>query len=402
MPKQNFDGKQTKPSEASALFAIAWEKGPSLPQGFQDSAGGIVGDTLITVCGFCTGYTIPQKPKEKYPRGFLRKAWGLELGHTEGDWFALPDFPGDPRQMLAGVVSGDQLYCWGGFSYTEPCCYRDGYRLSHSTGKWRWERLPDLPWMLCCAGICAVDSRIYICGGADYDNSETGGMYTDTDRNGDVERLGARLLMFDTRDAAQGFVELPSCPATPRSAPALAAVGTDIFLIGGITGNDYNRELGAMNCVDNWRFDTVRHQWKRLSDLPISSTGFPGGAIVHEDRYLFLVGGYQYEWVAYPDGAVGEKVGKPSRFYEHNLFDFREDGTDLLYYSEVSVYDVKTDSFGTAEQLPLNNFMPLVIVRNGNLHLIGGETGGSEIDGEFFSHHPDLFLTGRISPKGPK
>ena len=64
------------------------------------------------------------------------------------------------------------------------------------------------------------------------------------------------------------------------------------------------------------------------------------------------------------------------------------------------VYDIETDSFGTAENLPLNNFMPLAILREGDLYLIGGETGGSEIDGEFFSHHPDLFLTGRIHPIG--
>jgi N-acetylneuraminic acid mutarotase len=400
MRKREFDDNPRKPGERSKLFDIAWERGPSLPQGFQDSAGAIMGDTLLTVCGFCTGYTIPQKPKEKYPRGFLKKAWGLDLSDPVADWFSLPDFPGAPRQMLSGIAVEDRFYCWGGFSYTEPCCYKDGYRLSYTLEKWRWERLPDLPWMMCCAGICGVDSKIYLCGGADYDNAEHGGMYTDTDRNGAVDRFGARLFMFDTTDEASGFRELPQCPGTPRSAPTIAAVGTDIYLIGGITGGDHNRELGYMNCVDNWKFDTLRQTWQRLSDLPVSSSGFPGGAIVYEDRYLFLVGGYQYEWVAHPDGTYGKKYGKASRFYERSIFDFREDRTELLYFNDVFVYDVKTDSFGTASTLPLNNFMPLAVLREDDLYLIGGETGGSEIDGESFSHHPDLFLKGRIRPVG--
>jgi hypothetical protein len=32
------------------------------------------------------------------------------------------------------------------------------------------------------------------------------------------------------------------------------------------------------------------------------------------------------------------------------------------------------------------------------LLFIGGETGGSEIEGERFGHHPDLYLVGHIQP----
>lgn len=41
--KQDFDDNQEKPGELSKLFDITWKKGPSLPQGFQDSEGGIIG-----------------------------------------------------------------------------------------------------------------------------------------------------------------------------------------------------------------------------------------------------------------------------------------------------------------------------------------------------------------------
>ena len=75
-----------------------------------------------------------------------------------------------------------------------------------------------------------------------------------------------------------------------------------------------------------------------------------------------------------------------------------KNGYSAAVSTTVFVYDVRTDSLGTATNFPLNNFFPLAILREDDLYLIGGETGGSEIDGEYFSHHLDLFLKGRIRP----
>jgi hypothetical protein len=36
------------------------------------------------------------------------------------------------------------------------------------------------------------------------------------------------------------------------------------------------------------------------------------------------------------------------------------------------------------------------IVEGDRIHLLGGETGGCEIEGEKFGHHPDLYLVGKI------
>ena len=80
--------------------------------------------------GFCGGYEDDWKPG-MYPRGFLRKTWALDLAHEEGGWMDLPDLPGAARQDSLAISVDDQLYLWGGFSYTDPCCYADGYRLSH-------------------------------------------------------------------------------------------------------------------------------------------------------------------------------------------------------------------------------------------------------------------------------
>ena len=66
------------------------------------------------------------------------------------------------------------------------------------------------------------------------------------------------------------------------------------------------------------------------------------------------------------------------------------------YFSDVWVYDTQSGLFGTATPLPLNNNVPMAVLDGSSLYLIGGETGGSVIEGEPFGHHPDLFLVGEI------
>jgi hypothetical protein len=127
------------------MLKITWKKGPDLPQGLQDSSGGIVGRTLVSVAGFCRGQKdVPGKPA-KYPRGFLKKVWGLDLSKPDAGWADLPEFPGAARQGLFCAAIDQKLYCWGGISYTAPFAYQDGWRLSEQGGHWVWEPLPDLP-----------------------------------------------------------------------------------------------------------------------------------------------------------------------------------------------------------------------------------------------------------------
>ena len=223
----SFRFRELEPGRVSApatslwkMLGIGWKKGPDLPQGFQDSDGGIVRNTLITVGGFCSGRQEVPGKQAKYPRGFLRKVWGLDLGNPQKGWQGLPDFPGAERQELSGMVVADQLYCWGGFSYTAPFCYRDGYRLSFQDGQWSWDPLPPLPYALCSAGIASSGSRIYVMGGGDYDANR---FYTQADRKGATQRLGARLWVIDSGNLAVGWKELPACPGTARFVHATAA-----------------------------------------------------------------------------------------------------------------------------------------------------------------------------------
>jgi N-acetylneuraminic acid mutarotase len=366
------------------MLAIQWKKGPNLPQGFQDSAGGILHDTLVTVGGFCSGHTGVPGKAATYPRGFLDKVWGLNLQSPETRWQDLPNFPGAARQGLFAIVVHEQLCCWGGFSYAPPYSYKDGYRLSRREGKWQWDRLPELPWLACSSGICAVGSKIYVVGGSDYDGAGEGRFYTETDRTGKVKRLGARLLTIDTKNLHAGWRELAPCPGTPRFTPAAAAVAGNLYLIGGATGND-NPCGHYCTVVDNWQYDPAADSWQRIADTPVASGNFPSGQIVAFDRYIVLVGGYQYAKVLGPDGLPKPPYGAVGKHYPNHE-----------YCSDVFVYDVKRGKFGTGTPLPLNNNGPMTVVAGDSIHLIGGETGGATIDGEPFGHHPDLYLVGTI------
>ncbi len=372
-------GAQQAQKELKPMLSIRWSRGPNLPQGFQDSDGGVVGHTLVTACGFCQGkQQIASKPG-RYPRGFLNKAWGLDLEKPVA-WARLPDFPGVARQEIFAIVVDNALYCWGGFSYSPPYCYQDGYQLRNRQGTWAWDPLPLLPSPVASSGICAIGSKIYVCGGADYDAKQ---LSTAADRAGANDRLGSRLLVLDTKDLPAGWKALPECPGTPRMVAAMAAAGGRIYLIGGATGDV--PKLGYCSVVDNWTFDPASNGWSRIADLPISSGNFPGGSIVFRDRYLLLVGGCQYDKIANPDGSFRDKYGTPSRF---------QDRGD--YFNDVFVYDAQTGLFGTANKLPLNNNLPMTVVHGDEIFLIGGETGGSVVEGEAYGHHPDLLLRGRI------
>ncbi len=372
------------------MLSIEWSPGVDLPQGFQDSDGGLIGKTLITACGFCSGGLEEdnrQKPG-KYPRGFLKKVWGLDLDQPGSKWNALPEFPGAARQGLFSARVGDELYFWGGFSYDEPYSYDDGWKLSRDQrGQWSWTALPALPWLLNSAAACSIGTKIYVVGGADYDGVT--GFFTEADRHGKHRRLGARLLIFDTKHPETGWIEGPECPGTARFVHAVQAVGGRIFVLGGATG-DVVRDgthYGYCTVVDSWMFDPESARWIRLRDLPVSSGNFPKSTnLVFKDRWIILPGGHQYAWVMRPDGSLREKYGEAS-----------QKRTESGLHNDVFIYDTTTDLFGEADKLPIDNNLPMSVVDGDQIYLLGGETGGGTIDGTYYGHHPDLFLIGNIS-----
>lgn len=381
----NTSGQPASPYEPQPqeslprIIDIDYRLGPRTPKGLQDSAVGVLSNTLISVGGFNNG-------SGPGGRGFHNETWGISLGDSTDGWADLPPYPGSNnpsdvdgagRQEGFSAVVGNELYVWGGFNYTAPYAYADGYKLSRIGQDWAWTPLPNLPTPRSTAGMVSIGTKIYSVGGADYDAYA---FYTSTDRTGALANYGSRIYVFDAVRPEAGWAELPPLPGTPRWVHAVAAVGNKIYVIGGATGTPH---YGTV--VDNWVFDTVKQTWRRIRDLPVASGNFPDGHIVVDDRYILLIGGYQYSVIVNPDGSTRPTYGTPTKAFP-----------DQGYYSDIWVYDTWTDLFGTATPLPLNNNLPSSVVVNGALHMIGGETGGATIFGQSFAHHPDLYLIGDL------
>lgn len=390
LPAQENPPSPAPQERLHKLFEIDWELGRNLPQGFQDSDGGFIGETLITACGFCSGGLEEDNRRKPgiYPRGFLKKVWGLNVSDPLSQWVPLPDFPGEARQGVFSAIVDERLFVWGGFSYTDPFCYDDGFVLGKVAGAWKWTPLPKLPWKITSAALAVANGRLYLCGGADYDGVR--GFYTESDRAGNHKRMGAALFVLDPLDLDAGWKQLPECPGTPRFVQTMQHVEGRLYVIGGATGDlvKEGQNFGYCSVVDNWSFDPNSEQWKRLRDTPVSTGNFPKSSnLVFRNRYILLPGGHQYPYIVNPDGSTRLKYGQASQ---------KRPASGL--HNDFFIYDTQADLFGTGDLLPIDNNLPMTVVRNDVIYMLGGETGGGEVLGEYFGHHPDLFLIGRIRP----
>ena len=372
----------------SQMLEFAWSKGPAQPQGLQDGNIHLMDKWLVNVGGFGGGLDDNWK-SGVYPRGFLNKTWGLNLADEAASWISLPPFPAVGRQALQGTVVNGKYYVWGGFNYTAPYTYSDGYCLSLEDGKGVWEALPPLPYPLAFAGAYALKSRIYLLGGTDYDRKR---FYTRTDRTGSVKHLGSRLIMLDTNDLDSGWNELSPCPGSPRCLPTSSTViAGKIYAIGGITASNSGPFL---NVVDSWCYEPVSDSWQRLRDLPITGSGYSSGIPVFRDRYILLPAGYQYNDYMKLDGSIAPKYGSPSRV--ERTWDTHPRLKDMHYYNHFYIYDVRSDLYGTANNLPFDDVHPPTVVVGDSVYMLPNETAGFVWEGEYFGHHPEFVLKGAI------
>lgn len=367
------------------IIDIDYRLGPPIPKGVEDNSVGVLHNTLISAGGWNNG-------SGPGGRGFINNTWGVDLGDLAGGWTDLPAYPGSNdasdvdgagRQAMGHTVVNNRLYTWGGFNYTDPYAYADGYVLSNGSQGYEWESLPSLPTPRASFGVVSIGTKIYANGGADYDGNN---FYTRTDRTGTVHDYGSLTYVFDAARPKDGWQELPPLPGTPRWVQATAAIGDKIYVIGGATGINLATGLGYYTVVDNWVFDIRKNTWRRIRDLPVASGNFPPGRIVVDDRYILLIGGYQYSLIENPDGSTRPVYGTPYQAFPGQG-----------YYSNVWVYDTVTDLFGTATPLPVNNNLPASVIADGSLHMLGGESPGGEIVlGQEVDHNPDLYLIGDL------
>jgi hypothetical protein len=307
---QQFKGPNLE--ELKPILKIQWRLGPDYPMGIQESAVGIISGKVVSAGGFSRH---PKDVVKHYPdafggepSGFTKLTFMFDPQNESAGWKRITDRPGPARQGAAVAVVDNMLYAMGGFSYTQPTCYRDTYRLLEKDGQWVWEELQTcrLPWPVYVAsnGAAVIGKKISLFGVADYFASAGANgpdFHVDAGRTG--VPVGRALLVLDTPNLKAGWKRLADYPGVPKFNAGLAAVGGKLYALGGqrisyklgpgdqLIRTGATMETEGCNVTDSWKYDPASNQWTQLRDVP---HGCARTAIVYADRYIVLVSGYKF------------------------------------------------------------------------------------------------------------
>lgn len=140
----------------------------------------------------------------------------------------------------------------------------------------------------------------------------------------DVERFDGAAWKFETKLPAEGL-----------NAPAAAAIGNTIYLIGGF-GTTTNRPTTSVH-----RYDVRIKQWSEAAPLPAPRGGH--AAIVLNGR-IHVLGG----------------------------------GNSVSTIDDHSVYDPTTNTWSSRAKLPRSMGSPAVVIHDGRLVSVGGRSGPND------------------------
>jgi N-acetylneuraminic acid mutarotase len=250
---------------------------------------------LLSFVGICAGQTISKQMGIEWkrgediplPRGGYFAAWqngGLWLAGGSywkdgkklwtdqanfydprtGKWSALKPIP---KAFGYGVTAaiGKDIYLLGGVDGDgQP--NRDIYRLR----KGSWEKIAESPATFIYPAYATVGTKIFAFGGS---SSAT-----------DVTGATRNVWIYDTR--SNDWEAGPPIPGEPRQIFSAAAVGTEIFVFGGIT-----QKAGQPphNLDDAYRFSTKTNTWTKIRKMPIAMRAFWTGS---DGKFVYLIGGY--------------------------------------------------------------------------------------------------------------
>jgi N-acetylneuraminic acid mutarotase len=187
----------------------------------------------------------------------------------------------------------------------------------------RWRREPDLLAPRAAHAIAATANALYVLGGTGPDGRPVM----------DVERFDGKVWTRET-----------SLPGEGVNAPAAAAIGDNVFLIGGF-GTTTNRPIADMR-----RYNTRTHEWTEMAALPAPRGGH--AAIVMDGR-IHVIGG----------------------------------GNSTSTINDHSIYDPRTNTWTDGAPLPRSLGSPAAVVLDNKLYSIGGRSGPNDF-GDVYVYDP--------------
>lgn len=186
-----------------------------------------------------------------------------------------------------------------------------------------WTRAADMLTARSAHAVVATERAIYVLGGTGPDGKPVA----------TVERFDGKAWSNDTTLPGEGL-----------NAPAAAAIGNSIYLIGGF-GTTTNRPVSTVH-----RYDTLAKTWSDASPLPAPRGGH-AAAVLNGRIHVF--GG----------------------------------GTSVSTIDDHSIYDPKTNTWRDAAPLPRKMGSPAAAVLNGRLYSIGGRSGPNDF-GDVYIYDP--------------
>ena len=168
-----------------------------------------------------------------------------------------------------------------------------------------------------------------------------------------------------------------SLPALPqgRELFGMAALGTDIYVVGGVV-----KDTGLRSTSDAWVFDTQRGQWRRGVALPEARSGLVigsvngtlyaiGGRGKGADRVLRLDGD---SWVATGNALSPARQGHAVAVNGTKIYVLGGQTIDGKLLSRVDFFDTATGKWSAGPKLPKALTAATATFIGADLHLAGG------------------------------
>jgi len=231
-----------------------------------------------------------------------------------GRWEALPSMPGTPRYYVGVAAVGPRIFVVGGFG-TGP---QSREVTAYDTTAGTWQVLAPLPSSFQMPNVAAVNGRLFVLGG-----------------------LNQRAaLEYDA--ASDKWLPLPDVPVTTgRGQSAVGVWGSKILMAGGvIPGQSANGLNTGVRQHNVFSFDTATSEWATLPDLALTR-GYCMGAVI-DDRF-WVMGG----------------------------------SSDFVRTDDVTVLDLKTNTWMDQPALPITLSSAAVSILGGKVYLIGGVATGT-------------------------
>ena len=207
-------------------------------------------------------------------------------------WEKLPD--ATPGQGQPLVAHGDFIYRTGGMAARNAAEEKENLHSLDLVQRFnpqtlQWENLPALPAVRSSHDAVVVGDKLYVMGGWQLTGSTKEAIWP------------ANALVLDLKNPSTGWQEFSQ--PFKRRALAVAAVGSRIYVVGGMDSN--NKPSSAVET-----YDTATGQWSKGPELPPGpAKGFACSAIAQAGRVY--VNQFQGDLLRLSaDGQSWEKVGR--------------------------------------------------------------------------------------------